>query len=335
MQWTDAQFYEWQDGVLTCTLCPHNCRLEDTQTGLCHVRRRRGDRLETATFGTSVRHFNPIERKPFYHFHPGSTVLTLAAPGCSLTCHYCQNYRISQYGRLEGAHNTIEPVDVDEVVSAAADRRAAVGLSYSEPSLAAELTLALAEAGRERGVPILWKTNGFVTKSALRRLAPHLAAVNLDLKAPSDASHRKLTGVALQPVLETMDQLLDAGVWVEISTPVIPTFNADSDSIDRIARLIFQRSASIPWHLLRFTPEFRFASFRPTQIEELVGAQEIARDVGLHFVYVERALGAGGRRTCCSVCQSDVIERSLDGVVHSKLVNRCCPACGHEIAGIW
>ncbi len=168
MQWTPAQFYDEDGALLRCTLCPHECALQEGEVGACHVRRRNGRGMETATFATAVRHIDAIERKPLYHYRPGTRVITIAAPGCSFTCLYCQNYRISQFGRSDEAIGTAETVDPEGLAAEAARQGAAIGMSYSEPSLAAELTLALAHACRDRGVDLLWKTNGFLTASALR-----------------------------------------------------------------------------------------------------------------------------------------------------------------------
>jgi hypothetical protein len=189
MQWAPAAFYRAEGADLVCTLCPHECRLGDGEVGACQVRRRTAARLETATFATTVRHIDPVERKPFYHFRPGSRVLTLAAPGCTFACHYCQNYRISQFGRVPEIAWSAEEVDPVEIVESAAGQGLSIALSYSEPTLAAELVLALAASGRGRGVPILWKSNGFITPGAIKRLAPCLEAVNVDLKA-ADESRR-------------------------------------------------------------------------------------------------------------------------------------------------
>jgi pyruvate formate lyase activating enzyme len=298
-----------------------------------HVRRRAGDLLETATYATTVRHWGTVERKPLYHFRPGLKTLTLAAPGCSFACRYCQNYRISQYGRHAESLWSAEAVDPGEVVAAAAEAGAGVGLSYSEPVLAAELTLALAEAGRPAGVPIIWKTNGFLTPEAIARLAPALDAVNVDLKAADDSRHRGLTGAPLAPVLRAIAAFVEAGVWVEVSTPVIPRVNADA--LRRMAESIARVDPDIPWHLLRFTPEFRLRELPPTSPEALAEGVEIARDTGLRYVYVERALGPEGRRTSCPRCGLEVVARDIWAVHSVSLVAGRCPHCGAHVAGRW
>lgn len=335
MHWTPAAFYEVTAEHLRCTLCPHLCLLADGAAGECHVRRRSGARLETATFASAVRHLVPIERKPLFHFRPGVQALTLAAPGCSLRCDYCQNYRLSQFGRVPEAAWQATPLDPVEVVSAAHQARAIVALSYSEPSLAAELTLALAAEGRRLGVDVVWKTNGFVTDQALRVLAPALAAANVDLKSTDDEAHRALTGAPVAPVLAALEALVRAGVWVEVSTPLIPGFNDDEGALERLAQAVRALGAHVPWHLVRFVPEFRMRERPPATPAALEAAVHIARRAGLQFVYVDKALGDAARHTRCPGCDTVVVQRRLGHPVRSLLAHGACPRCERLIPGRW
>lgn len=335
MHWTPAAFYEVTAEHLRCTLCPHLCLLADGAVGECHVRRRVGARLETATFASAVRHLVPIERKPLFHFRPGVQALTLAAPGCSFRCDYCQNYRLSQFGRVPEAAWQATPLDPVEVVTAARRARAVVALSYSEPSLAAELTLALSTEGRRHGVDVVWKTNGFVTAQALSILAPALAAANVDLKSIDDDAHRTLTGASVAPVLSTLAALVRAGVWVEVSTPVIPGFNDDQGSLERLAQSVHELGAHVPWHLVRFVPEFRLRERPPATPAALETAVRIARRTGLQFVYVDKALGEAVRDTCCPGCGTVVVQRRLGQPVRNLLAHGACPHCERLIPGRW
>ena len=232
--WKAAVFYRAEADRVLCTLCPHACVLREGQVGLCQRRRCRAGRLETAGFTVAVRHLDAVERKPFYHYKPGHRVLTLGVPGCTFRCGYCQNYRLSQFGQAPEAVWQGRPVDADGLM-AELEPGAVVGLSSSEPTLAAELTLALAQAGQAKRVDIVWKSNGFLTREAAQALAPALAAVNLDVKTVDPARHRAMTGAHVGPVLDTLRRFFDAGVWVEVSTPVIPGWNADEDSLGVIA----------------------------------------------------------------------------------------------------
>jgi pyruvate formate lyase activating enzyme len=334
-QWTPAVLFEPTGDTITCTLCPHRCAMADGQAGLCRVRRRAGDRMQTATFGVSVSHVDPIERKPFYHFRPGTRAVTLAAPGCTFLCSYCINYRLSQYGRPSGDPWSGRLVDVTAVARQAAELGGSVALSYTEPALAIELTLALAEAGRPMGVDVVWKSNGFLTPAALAMVAPALAAVNVDVKAADEDRHRRLTGAPLAPVLDTIRELRARGVWVEVSTPLIPTVNADPAALAQIATTLARIDTAMPWHLLRFTPTFRMAEHRPTPPARLAEAVQIGRTAGLRHVYVERALGAAGRTTFCPACGAETVTRGIWSTEDNRLRHGACPACATPVQGRW
>jgi pyruvate formate lyase activating enzyme len=335
MEWIAATAYERDGERLVCTLCPFRCRLADGQVGACHVRRRSGDRMETRTFATTVRHFDAVERKPLYHYRPGSKVLTLAAPGCTFRCDYCVNHRISQFGREADVNWVADAVDPADIVATAANAGADIALSYSEPSLAIELTMALAAIGRDRGVGVVWKTNGFLTPEALALVGPSLAAANVDIKAADDGKHRKLTGAPLAPVLASLRTLHELGVWVEVCTPLIPGVSSDPADLTWIAAQIAAIDPGIPWHLLRFTPAYRRSGDLPTLPDALAAAVSIGRDAGLRYVYVERALGPEGRTTRCPACETTAITRGLWALGELRLRDGACVTCGTRLEGRW
>jgi pyruvate formate lyase activating enzyme len=318
-------------GRIRCTLCPFRCVLADGQAGVCKVRRNDGGTLRTATYTAGVVHLTAVERKPFYHVRPGGQVLTVAGPGCSFRCDYCINYRLSQYGRDDAAPWLGEPARPDELAEQAASAGALLGMSYSEPSLAPELTLDLAS----RGVPVVWKSNGYVTAEAVSVLAPALLAVNIDVKAADEVAHRHLTGASLAPVWNAIELFHAAGVWVEISTPLIPGTSAAPESLRTIATRIASIDVNIPWHLLRFTPDYRMLGADPTSPAALALGRSIGRDCGLLYVYVERALGPAGRNTVCPRCGTQLVDRDVWQMVHNVIRDSLCPGCGFLMAGRW
>jgi pyruvate formate lyase activating enzyme len=322
-------------GSVRCGLCPFGCVLAEGQVGACRVRRNSGGTLETATFAVAVGHVDAIERKPLYHFRPGSRVLTVAGPGCTFRCDYCINFRLSQYGRVAAAPWSGDPARPAELVARAVAAGAGLAMSYTEPGLAPELLLALAEHAVPAGVPITWKSNGFLTPAAIRLVAPVLAAVNIDVKAADDAAHRRLTGAPLGPVLEAIERFREAGVWVEVSSPLVPGTCADPAQLRTVASRLAAVDRGMPWHLLRFTPDFRRRADLPTAPAALRAGREIGHDAGLPYVYVERALGPEGRRTCCPGCGDVVVERGVWQAVRCTVVRGCCPRCGQRIPGIW
>ncbi len=197
------------------------------------------------------------------------------------------------------------------------------------------MTLEIAREATERGLDVLWKSNGFLTPAATKRLAPVLAAVNIDLKSVDEAKHRALTGASCAPVLATLAALREHGVWVEATTPLIPKINAAPDELRRIAASIAAIDPRIPWHLVRFQPEFRMRKARPTSVEALREAVDIGRGAGLHYVYVERALGAEARSTRCPSCEKVVIDRGVWECLEVHLQDGGCPHCGTQIPGRW
>jgi pyruvate formate lyase activating enzyme len=226
-------------------------------------------------------------------------------------------------------------VEAAEVVDAAAREGACIALSYSEPSLAIELTLALSALGRERGVDVIWKTNGFLTPEALAMAGPALAAVNIDVKAASDDRHRELTGAPLAPVLASLRALYGQGVWVEVSTPLIPRVSSSPSDLAQIAAVIASVDPGIPWHLLRFTPTYRRSDDLPTLPDALAAGVRIGREAGLRYVYVERALGEAGRATCCPGCGDTVVSRGLWSLRELRLRDGACHRCGTTLEGRW
>lgn len=334
--WTDAILGSpGPEGSIQCELCPFRCILPPGRAGNCGVRRNQNGRLVTATRAISVAHLDAIERKPFFHVLPGTQVLTLAAPGCTFRCTYCINHRLSQYAREDDIGWTAEPAVPADLVARARSAGAAIGLSYTEPGLAPELTLALGELARPLGIPVLWKTNGFLTPAAIELMAPVLTAVNIDVKAADDVDHRRLTGASLGPVLDAVKRFRAAGVWVEVSTPLVPGTAASPDQLRMIAARIAAVDPDLPWHLLRFTPDFRLTDAPPTSPAALEAAVTIGREAGLRFVYVERALGPGGRRTTCRGCGTILVERDIWALNRSVISDGACPDCRTPVPGVW
>jgi pyruvate formate lyase activating enzyme len=331
-RWRDALLREPAGaGRVRCTLCPFRCVLADGQAGVCRVRRNDGGALRTATYTAAVAHLTAVERKPLYHVRPGARVLTVAGPGCSFRCDYCINFRLSQYGRDDDAPWLGDPARPGELAARAAAAGALLGMSYSEPSLAPELTLDLAA----HGVPVVWKSNGYITAEAVAVVAPALLAVNIDVKAADEAAHRRLTGASLAPVWNAIELFRAAGVWVEISTPLIPGISDSAESLRSIAGRIASIDADIPWHLLRFTPDFRMRRAAPTPPSALDAGRSSGRECGLRFVYVERALGPDGRNTACPRCDARLIDRGIWQMVHNVIRDGRCPECDYSVPGRW
>lgn len=334
-RWQPADFWSRdREGGLWCHLCPFHCHFTDDTVGRCRVRRRRGDHLETATFALPLRHRQPIERKPFYHVHPGAMTLTLASPGCNFRCDYCQNASFAHAEPEEAMAPDTPALDPAALVAETGRDGLILALSFTEPTLAAEATLALHDHAAGR-IPIVWKSNGFITPKAVSRLAPALTAVNIDLKAADPDTHLRLAAAPLGPVIKGMHAFATAGVWVEVSTTVIPGVNDHPTALAAMAAMVADLGADTPWHLRRFHPDHQRQDTDPTSPATLSQAVRIAHDAGLRHVYVERALGPDGRTTRCHACGEIVITRHVAGFLASELDKGGCPGCGTALAGRW
>jgi pyruvate formate lyase activating enzyme len=323
------------DRRVRCELCPYRCTLPEGRVGACKVRRNRAGVLQTATHAVAVSHLDPIERKPLYHVWPGTRVLTVAAPGCTFRCAYCVNHRLSQYGRLPTAGWVGEPADPAAVVALAGAHGAAIGMSYGEPGLAPELTLALAELAAPAGIPLVWKTNGFLTPAAVDLVAPWLSAVNIDVKAADEAAHRRLTGAPLAPVLRALERFRANGVWVEVSTPLAPGAAQSPAQLRAIADQLVQVDRDIPWHLLRFTPDHRMRDAAPSTPRALHQAAQIGRAAGLRFVYFQGAPDGAGQSTPCPHCGTTLLRRAGSPPHSNRLLAGSCPSCANSVPGVW
>jgi pyruvate formate lyase activating enzyme len=333
--WRPADFWSQdQRGRLWCQLCPFHCSFDSDDLGRCRVRRRRGDQLETSTFALPVRHRQPIERKPFYHVRPGAMTLTLAAPGCNFRCDYCQNSSLAHAEPDEPGLPEIPAASLSAAVETAIRDGLILALSFTEPTLAAEATLALHHLAAGR-VPIVWKTNGFISPGAIERLAPALTAVNIDLKAANLESHLRLTEAPLAPVVKAMHAFAAAQVWVEISTTLVPGVNDDTHAVATMADIVAGVGLDTPWHLRRFHPDHQRQHTIPTSSDTLSRAARIARDAGLRHVYVERALGAEGCMTTCPTCNDKLILRRFGRLQENRMQDGRCLNCGATLPGRW
>ena len=290
-----AFLYQQQGEWIVCQICPHACRLGPGQAGRCRVNANRGGRRELLVYGRVIAAgLDPVEKKPLRHFHPGSLVYTIGLPGCTLGCAFCRNFELSQIAPLAACQPgspAAQPWTAEGVVRAALELGAAgLGFSYSEPGAWLDFALAVMRRGRAAGLYTAWHTNGFLTPRAVEAAAPWLDAVCVDLKFPSRALYARWTGGWLEAVLQAACQFQAAGVWVEVSTPLLAGINDSPAALHRMARLVASRlGASTPWHLGRGVPAWKIASLPVTGGAALEQAAELAHRAGLHNVYIQGA----------------------------------------------
>ena len=321
-------------GQVRCGLCPHRCRLSEGQRGICRARRVVDGVLRAETYGRlDALAIDPIEKKPLYHFHPGEETLSLATVGCNFRCSFCQNHGLSQ--SAPGAREA-RAMSVAQVLDLAAEHDLRViTFTYSEPTVFFETMFDVAAAAIEAGLETAMVSNGFIEPEPLSSLIPRLRAANIDLKFPDEARYRRWTGGSLYPVRRTIEALWRAGVWVEVTTLVIPDANDAPEDLAVMARAIVDISPRIPWHVSAFHPAYRVTDRARTPSRTLLEAREIGLREGLEQVFIGNLGDGRGGDTRCPGCGDTVIERVGFMVKSNRLDRGRCPRCDASIAGVW
>ncbi len=323
-----------EGGNVQCRLCAHRCVVAPGKRGVCNVREHRDGRLVTLVYGEVVAaHVDPIEKKPLYHFLPGSKALSIATPGCNFRCGFCQNWQISQAPRRKGGAVKGEPFAPDDIVRAALDQDCrSISYTYTEPTIFFEYAYDTARLAREAGLLNNFVTNGYMTAEALETIRPYLDAANVDLKAFKDETYKRVCGARLEPVLGSIRLMRELGIWVEVTTLVVPGLNDGGEELAAIARFIASVDPAIPWHLSRFHPDYEYTQAPPTPVATLRAAAEKGRAEGLRHIYIGNIPGES-EDTLCATCGFVLIRRRGFSVVGNALKDSRCPSCGTLLAG--
>lgn len=333
----EALFYETVgEKDVHCFLCPHHCRIKPGDRGRCGVRENNAGRLQALTYARPVAiHVDPIEKKPLYHFYPGSTAFSFGTMGCNFRCSFCQNADIAQAPFATG-HITGSWLSPEEVVDAAVNFDSeTIALTYTEPTVFMEYALETAQEARLRGLRNVFITNGFMSTQALDAIVPYLDAANVDLKAYDDDFYREQCGARLKPVLETIRLMKAKGVWVELTTLIIPDLNDDLEELRRLAEFIAMTGEDIPWHVSAFHPAHRLLDRGTTPVDTLRIARRIGNEAGLKYVYIGNTPDEEGRHTFCPGCGIKLIDRSdYVGQATPELVQGACARCGDQLHGV-
>jgi len=318
-----------------CELCPKACVIAPGQSGECRIRVNVDGTLRAVTYGRPCSvHVDPVEKKPLFHFLPGTRILSLATVGCNLHCKFCQNWEISQ----ENPENVTPYRLPPEEIPALARREGcpSVAYTYTEPLVYYEYTLDGCAAGRRAGLRNVLVTAGYLRREPLERLCRLTDAANIDLKAFSEEFYRDLCGGTLRPVLDALVLCKSLGVLVEVTNLVIPTLNDAGPQIRELSRWVARNlGRETPLHFSRFYPQYKLRNLPPTPAETLDRAREIALEEGLHFVYIGNVLRPDGETTFCPGCRARLVERRGYVVTSNRIRARCCPDCGTKIHGIW
>lgn len=324
-----------KDKAVSCFLCAHHCKIADGEAGFCRVRANEGGTLYTLAYGeTLARNVDPIEKKPLYHFLPDSLSYSIATGGCNFHCGFCQNWQISRAAADRGLIGDGRPFPPDAIVAAAAAHDcASIAYTYTEPTVFFEYARATALAAREKGIRNVFVTNGFMTPQALEDAAAWLDAANVDLKFWRERDYRDTCQGRLNPVLDTIRGMKQLGIWLEVTTLVIPGRNDSEADLTGIAGFLAQVGSEIPWHISRFHPEYQFNSTPPTPLASLEKAERIGREAGLKYIYPGNVPDV--RDTICPACGEKAVLRSWGGVQRVHIRDGKCMACGAALDGVW
>ncbi len=332
----EAALYEaLGNKTVHCFLCAHECRIQDSKFGFCGVRRNRNGKLYTLVYNEPIAaHLDPIEKKPFYHFLPGTFSYSVATIGCNFHCGFCQNWQISQLNKRDERCADIPEVVPEEIVAQALAYKAeSISYTYTEPTIFFEYAHDIAELAKARGLLNVFVTNGYMTQKALTEIQPYLNAANVDLKSFSDEFYRKTCAARLAPVLDSIRNMRRMGIWVEVTTLLIPGVNDSDGELEQSARFLADVDQNMPWHISRFHPDYRMTNHPATPVEALRRARDIGRANGLRYIYLGNVLE--GTDTLCPKCGELLIARNY---MHAKDINLndgTCPRCQTAIPGIW
>ena len=333
----EAMLYEkLSDAKVKCNLCNHRCTIKDGNYGICGVRQNTDGALYTLAYDKIIAsHIDPIEKKPLFQFYPGSTAYSIATVGCNFKCKHCQNADISQLPMERKGHVVGEKMGADEIAEAA--RRAgcqSIAYTYTEPTIFFELAHETAQKAHDKGIKNIFVSNGYMTSEALEEISPYLDGINIDVKAFTEKFYKEICGARLEPVLDTIRLARNLGIWVEVTTLVIPTLNDSEDELRRIAEFLRDVDVSIPWHISQFYPTYQLTNLPRTPVETLHRAREIGLEIGLQYVYEGNVPGRGNENTYCHGCGELLIERWGYSIQKNAIIEGTCPSCGSPVAGV-
>ena len=332
----EALLYEkLPDGRVRCNLCAHRCLIDDGKKGICQVRENRGGTLYTLVYGRAIaQHVDPVEKKPLFHFYPGSTAYSIATPGCNFRCHWCQNWEISQIPRER--HLILGQEASPEQIVVAAERAGcrSIAYTYTEPTVFFEYAYDTARLAHDASLANIYVTDGYMTEEMLETFHPYLDAANVDLKAFRDKTYKKYVRARLGPVLDSLKTMKRLGIWLEVTTLVIPGINDDDGELKDAANFVAtELGPDTPWHISRFFPAYKMTDVPPTPLETLQRAREIGLATGLRYVYVGNVPGEAN--TVCHACGQMLIRRSGYRILENYVqAGDRCPACGTPVAGV-
>jgi pyruvate formate lyase activating enzyme len=343
-----TMFKQLKDKTVKCLACSHYCIIPEGQVGLCGIRKNIKGNLYLLVYGKAAAvNIDPIEKKPLYHFLPGSRIFSFGTLGCDFGCLFCQNYDISQPTReirfepnrnemmeelLESSHDLSPKQIVDYTTK---NKIPSIAYTYNEPAVFFEYAYDTCKLAKKKGIKNVFVSNGYESQESIKKIKKCLDAANIDLKSFSEEFYSKICKARLEPVLKNIELFHSLGIWLEITTLIIPTKNDSEKELKQIAEFISSIDNSIPWHVTAFHPDYKMLDVPPTPLSTLLKAYKIGKQAGLKYVYVGNVSAGKYENTFCPKCDSLVIERHGFFSVKNNLENGKCKKCGYEIEGVW
>lgn len=341
-----------KNNIVKCTACRHYCTIGSGKTGICGVRQNKNGDLYLLVYGNAVAvNIDPIEKKPLYHFLPDSKILSLGTVGCNFACQFCQNWDISQAaqdfkrslsqdGKLDTLGIEISKLGYElppeKIIKYCLDKKIpSIAFTYNEPSIFFEYTYDTARLAKKEGINVVYVSNGYASEEAVDKIAPYLDAINIDLKAFTEKFYQKTCQAKLQPVLDSIKYYHNKGIWIEITTLVIPGENDSQNELKQISQFIASLSTSIPWHVSAFSPAYKMIDKGRTPEKTLRLAHDTGKKAGLKFVYVGNIQSEDLQSTYCPKCNKLLIKRDWEFTKVENLQAGKCVYCGTKIEGIW
>lgn len=327
-------------GKVLCQACAHSCKLAEGEYGICGVRKVENGELRLLVYGVAAAvNVDPVEKKPMFHFLPQSRAFSVGTVGCNLSCTFCQNADISQYPKEHNHEIVGHELPPERIVELALEYGCdSIAYTYNEPIVFFEYTYDTAKLAHEKGLKNIYVTSGFETKKAIDLLAPYIDGMNIDIKGFTEEFYSEICGAKLKPVLEAVKHAHEKGIWVEITTLLIPGKNDSDEEIRGIARFIADLDPAIPWHLSAFHPTYKMTDVPHTPGSTLLRAYKIGQEEGLKYIYVGNIDDEDHESTYCPACRERVIDRRghIGQYVTSELdENGTCPFCGYKLEGVW